>query len=41
MRGAKGLPVGVQVTTLPNKDEKCLFVMREIESVIEFHKYPV
>jgi len=39
MRESAGLPVGVQVSTLPNKDEKCLFIMKEIESVVDFHKY--
>jgi len=41
MEGSKGLPVGVQITTLPYKDEKCLYIMKEIESVINFHKYPM
>jgi len=25
MEGSKGLPIGVQVTTLPEKDENCLY----------------
>jgi len=37
---AKGLPVGVQVSTLPFNDESCLFLMREIESKINFKELP-
>jgi len=33
-----GLPVGVQVCTLPYEDEKCLSVMRQIEEEITFSK---
>ena len=41
MENSEGLPVGIQVTTLPFKDEKCLFVMKEIEIIINFHKYAI
>eukprot|EP01015_Nassula_variabilis_P022906 TRINITY_DN4237_c0_g1_i3.p1 TRINITY_DN4237_c0_g1~~TRINITY_DN4237_c0_g1_i3.p1 ORF type:complete len:394 (-),score=61.88 TRINITY_DN4237_c0_g1_i3:89-1270(-) len=31
MRGSKGLPVGVQISTLPFEDEKCLKIMKILE----------
>ena len=34
MEGSKGLPVGIQVTTLPYEEELCLNVMRRIEEKI-------
>lgn len=34
LRGSKGLPVGVQVMTLPSRDELCLRVMLELESAL-------
>ena len=40
-KGSKGLPVGVQVSTLPYKDELCLFLMKEIEEKIKFKELPV
>ena len=39
-KDAKGLPVGVQVSTLPFKDELCLFIMKEIEGKINFKEFP-
>lgn len=38
MEGSAGLPVGVQVVTPKWQDERCLFVMNEIEEVIQFNK---
>lgn len=32
-----GLPVGVQVSTLPNKDELCLHVMDIVERAMNFN----
>jgi Asp-tRNA(Asn)/Glu-tRNA(Gln) amidotransferase A subunit family amidase len=32
MKNAAGLPVGIQVSTLPYEDEKCLAVSRMIEA---------
>jgi len=40
MKGSAGLPVAVQVMSLPFEDEKCLAVMRELESGIQFHELP-
>lgn len=40
MNGTVGLPIGVQVMTLPWQDEKCLRVMRIIETEIKFHDLP-
>ncbi|CAD8182259.1 unnamed protein product [Paramecium pentaurelia] len=43
LQGAIGLPVNVQVSALPNKDEMVLRVMKEIEAVVKFnskHPYP-
>lgn len=40
LKGAVGMPVGIQVSTLPWEDELCLAVMREVESGIGFHKFP-
>jgi len=37
MRGSEGLPVGVQVMTLPYEDEKCVAIMREIEKEVQFN----
>ena len=36
LKGAAGLPVGVQVVTLPFQEETCLRVMAEVESGVEF-----
>jgi hypothetical protein len=34
---SEGLPVGVQVATLPNNDELCLHLMEQIEKAIRFN----
>jgi fatty acid amide hydrolase len=39
-RGSTGLPVGVQVMTPRWQDEKCLFLMREIEKNVQFSAQP-
>ena len=44
MAAAVGLPVGVQVATLPGQEEKCLSIMREIEEQVQFrdkHPFPL
>jgi Asp-tRNA(Asn)/Glu-tRNA(Gln) amidotransferase A subunit family amidase len=38
--GSTGLPVGVQVLTPMWQDEKCIFVMSEIERGVNFHQSP-
>ena len=40
MEGSVGLPVGVQILTLPWEDEKCLKVMKLIEDEIKFYEFP-
>ena len=42
MKDSKGLPVGVQVFTLPFEDEKALAVMKILEDVYKFDRelYP-
>ena len=40
MKGTIGLPVSVCIYTLPWEDEKCLGVMRLLESQIKFHELP-
>jgi len=40
MEGSFGLPVAVQVMTLPWEDEKCLRVMNIIENEIAFYDFP-
>ena len=40
MEGSAGLPVGVQVITPSWEDEKCLFIMKEIEDKIKFKVRP-
>lgn len=37
---AEGLPVGIQISTLPFEEEKCLAIMKEIEDVVGFHELP-
>ena len=39
LEGSEGLPVGVQVATLPFQDELCLRVMRELEGLLQFRKH--
>lgn len=36
MESAKGMPYGIQVCTLPNQDERCLRVMKEVDEVFKF-----
>ena len=38
MKDSVGLPVGVQITTLPYEDEKCVNIMRQLEEEIQFNK---
>ena len=40
LKGSAGMPVGLQVVSLPWEDEKCLVAMKEIEAGIGFHKFP-
>ena len=40
MEGSTGMPVGVQVVTPKWQDERCLFLMREIEEVVQFKERP-
>jgi fatty acid amide hydrolase len=39
--GSAGLPLGVQISALPYKDELCLRIMRELQEVIAFQCRPV
>jgi fatty acid amide hydrolase len=36
MKDSLGLPIGVQVATLPNEDELCLRLMKEVDSFYSF-----
>jgi len=38
MKGSVGMPIGVQITTLPYEDEKCVNLMRQVEEEINFRK---
>jgi fatty acid amide hydrolase len=40
MKNSEGLPITVQVLTLPFEDEKCLGIMKVIEKNIDFHELP-
>lgn len=40
MEGSVGMPMSVQVWTLPYQDEKCFRIMKAIESEVNFHEYP-
>lgn len=40
MRGSRGLPLGVQVMSPPFTDERCLHVMRLIETEVKFQARP-
>jgi len=40
MKGSVGMPVSVCVYTLPWEDEKCIGVMRQLESQLNFHELP-
>jgi len=44
MKGTAKLPVNVQVVTLPNQDELCLNLMKQIDERVKFyatHKLPM
>lgn len=44
MQGSVGLPVGVQVSTLPWQDEKCVGIMLDLEEQLQFrqkHPFPL
>ena len=41
LKRAEGLPVGVQISTLPFEEEKCLAIMKQVEDVIGFHELPI
>lgn len=41
MKEAEGLPVSIQVASLPWHDEKALGVMKQLEELYQFHKYPL
>lgn len=41
MEGSEGLPVGIQVSTLPFQDEKCLGVMKVISDLIGLDHLPL
>ena len=36
LEGAKGLPFGIQIATLPKQDEKCLLLSQEIDKIFDF-----
>ncbi|KAL4484611.1 hypothetical protein ABPG74_019788 [Tetrahymena malaccensis] len=38
MKGTAKLPVNVQVVTLPNRDELCLNLMKQIDNKVQFYK---
>ena len=38
LKGAKGMPVDVQIAGLPFQDELCLSVMKDIESCLPFDR---
>jgi len=40
IEGSVGLPVNVQVMSLPWEDEKCLAVMKTIEGLVQFNELP-
>jgi fatty acid amide hydrolase len=40
MKGSEGMPLSVQVMTPAFQDEKCLRVMKEIESLVNFKARP-
>jgi len=41
LKDAAGLPVGVQISTLPFEEEKCLAIMNEVEKQIQFYEHPI
>ena len=41
MSGSQGLPYSVQVISLPYKDELVLKVMKKVEDILQFHRFPI
>jgi Asp-tRNA(Asn)/Glu-tRNA(Gln) amidotransferase A subunit family amidase len=41
MKASEGIPVGIQVSTLPYEDEKCIAVSKVIEKLIPFKETPL
>lgn len=41
MKEAEGLPICIQVASLPWQDEKALGVMKQLEDIYKFHKHPL
>ena len=41
IKGTVGLPLGVQITTLPYKEELLLNVMKQVETQVGFHELPI
>ena len=39
MKGTLGLPVGIQVVTRANQDEKCLSILKELETYIGYKQH--
>jgi len=40
IKGSVGMPISVCIYTLPWEDEKCVGVMRLLESQLQFHEFP-
>lgn len=40
MEGSKGLPVGVQVSTLPYRDEELMGILSQLEGLLKFEEVP-
>lgn len=38
IKDSLGLPIGVQVISLPKNEEKILYIMNEIEKQVEFNE---
>ena len=41
MEGSEGMPIALQVVSLPFKDEVVLGVMKIVEDIFQFHKHPI
>lgn len=39
LQGISGMPISLQVATLPYEDEKCLGAMKVLESLHKFYPY--
>ena len=39
IQGSKGLPIGIQISTMSYEDELCLGFMKQIEEIFQFHKF--